>query len=247
MFDAPLDEQPSWNALHEVLRDRGLELPLRPPRGGARTGRAIIVRPDCADLPYFLRAYFAFQAGPSVRRGRGARAATTACRPPAATSPRAATRSPSPTRTSRQGRDAHAAVFRASPRGPILRGRRVPGSRTCGASGSSSGPRWPTRCNRGPDAHRPRTRPATTTRSPSRRMTLAARHHLRGSLRPRARRRQARRRRPPRRGASCSPSTGSPTGRWLASASGGETSSSRWTPRSAARASSASAPSSETG
>ncbi|EYF00364.1 Hypothetical protein CAP_0892 [Chondromyces apiculatus DSM 436] len=65
LFDAPLAEQPSWRALHEVLRDQrrnflhnhlgqGEDDP--PPRG-------LSLDPDCADLPYFLRAYFAFKLG----------------------------------------------------------------------------------------------------------------------------------------------------------------------------------------
>jgi hypothetical protein len=62
LFDAPLDASPSWKALHEVLRDRSRNvlfnhLGLREDESG------LIIRPDCADLPYFLRAYFAFKMG----------------------------------------------------------------------------------------------------------------------------------------------------------------------------------------
>jgi hypothetical protein len=62
LFDAPLNEAPSWKALHEVLRDRERNvlfnyLSLR------EDEKAQIIRPDCADLPYFLRAYFAFKMG----------------------------------------------------------------------------------------------------------------------------------------------------------------------------------------
>jgi hypothetical protein len=63
LFDAPEAASPSWDALEDVLRDprRNLlfdylgtnEDSVDPP--GAR--------PDCADLPYFLRAYFAFKLG----------------------------------------------------------------------------------------------------------------------------------------------------------------------------------------
>jgi hypothetical protein len=63
LFDAPLDEQPSWPALHEVLRDPArnfLHDHLGLGEDDAGPG-ALIVRPDCADLPYFLRAYFAFK------------------------------------------------------------------------------------------------------------------------------------------------------------------------------------------
>jgi hypothetical protein len=62
LFDAPLDDAPSWKALHEVLRDPSRNalfnhLGLREDQMG------LIIRPDCADLPYFLRAYFAFKMG----------------------------------------------------------------------------------------------------------------------------------------------------------------------------------------
>ena len=62
MFDAPLDAQPSWNALHEVLRDRSRNF-LFDHLGAAEDEQGVIVRPDCADLPYFLRAYFAYKLG----------------------------------------------------------------------------------------------------------------------------------------------------------------------------------------
>jgi hypothetical protein len=62
LFDAPLDAQPSWKALHEVLRDRSRNvlfnyLGLREDEAG------LVIKPDCADLPYFLRAYFSFKMG----------------------------------------------------------------------------------------------------------------------------------------------------------------------------------------
>jgi len=62
MFDAPLDAQPSWNALHEVLRDRSRNF-LFDHLGAAEDEQNVIVRPDCADLPYFLRAYFSYKLG----------------------------------------------------------------------------------------------------------------------------------------------------------------------------------------
>ncbi|MBW2534601.1 MAG: hypothetical protein JRI55_24120 [Deltaproteobacteria bacterium] len=63
LFDDPLDAQPTWTVLHEVLRDPqrnflfdhlglGEDDPAR---------HAPRIDPDCADLPYFLRAYFAFK------------------------------------------------------------------------------------------------------------------------------------------------------------------------------------------
>jgi hypothetical protein len=62
LFDAPLDAAPSWNALHEVLRDRSRNM-LFDHLGLREDELNMIVRPDCADLPYFLRAYFAFKMG----------------------------------------------------------------------------------------------------------------------------------------------------------------------------------------
>ena len=62
LFDAPIEEALSWKALHEVLRDRSRNilfnhLSLREDEKG------LVIRPDCADVPYFLRAYFAFKMG----------------------------------------------------------------------------------------------------------------------------------------------------------------------------------------
>ncbi len=62
LFDAPIEEALSWKALHEVLRDRSRNilfnhLNLREDEKG------LVIRPDCADVPYFLRAYFAFKLG----------------------------------------------------------------------------------------------------------------------------------------------------------------------------------------
>ncbi|MCL2448615.1 MAG: hypothetical protein FWD17_06700 [Polyangiaceae bacterium] len=62
MFDAPLDEQPSWNALDEVLRDRTRNF-LHDFNGQAEDEQNVSFRPDCADLPYFLRAYFSYKLG----------------------------------------------------------------------------------------------------------------------------------------------------------------------------------------
>jgi hypothetical protein len=63
LFDAPLDEQPTWPALHEVLRDKKRNL-LHDYLGQGEDDagpHALVIDPDCADLPYFLRAYFAFK------------------------------------------------------------------------------------------------------------------------------------------------------------------------------------------
>jgi len=62
LFDAPLDAELSWPALHEVLRDPSRNL-LFNHLGLSEDQKGLIVRPDCADLPYFLRAYFAFKMG----------------------------------------------------------------------------------------------------------------------------------------------------------------------------------------
>jgi hypothetical protein len=62
LFDAPLDAQPSWNALHDVLRDRSRNF-LYDHLETAEDDQNVVIRPDCADLPYFLRAYFAYKLG----------------------------------------------------------------------------------------------------------------------------------------------------------------------------------------
>jgi hypothetical protein len=62
LFDAPLDAAPSWKALHEVLRDKSRNI-LYNHLGLGEDSMGLVIRPDCADLPYFLRAYFAFKMG----------------------------------------------------------------------------------------------------------------------------------------------------------------------------------------
>jgi hypothetical protein len=62
LFDAPLDATLSWPALHEVLRDRSRNF-LFNHLGLREDSMGLVIRPDCADLPYFLRAYFAFKMG----------------------------------------------------------------------------------------------------------------------------------------------------------------------------------------
>jgi hypothetical protein len=62
LFDAPPDQDLSWKAWHEVLRDRSRNFLFNYLGRGeddARTG----LRPDCADFAYFLRAYFAYKMG----------------------------------------------------------------------------------------------------------------------------------------------------------------------------------------
>ena len=62
LFDAPPDQDLSWKAWHEVLRDQSRNFLfnyLGRGEDNAQTG----LRPDCADFVYFLRAYFAFKIG----------------------------------------------------------------------------------------------------------------------------------------------------------------------------------------
>jgi hypothetical protein len=63
MFDAPLDASLSWPVLHDVLRDPSRNfLHDHLGRGEDDGGpKGVSIDPDCADLPYFLRAYFAFK------------------------------------------------------------------------------------------------------------------------------------------------------------------------------------------
>ncbi len=63
---ADADERSSWDALHEVTRDRTRN-PLHDHLGlgedGTSGAAALVMTPDCADNPYFLRAYFAWKTG----------------------------------------------------------------------------------------------------------------------------------------------------------------------------------------
>jgi hypothetical protein len=62
LFDAPEGELPTWAALHEVLRDPKRNALFDHLGAAEDSGRsAPFLRPDCADLPYFLRAYFAWK------------------------------------------------------------------------------------------------------------------------------------------------------------------------------------------
>jgi hypothetical protein len=62
LFDAPLDQEQSWKAWHEVLRDKSRNV-LFNYLGLGEDNVAQSLRPDCADFVYFLRAYFAFKMG----------------------------------------------------------------------------------------------------------------------------------------------------------------------------------------
>src|SRR5690606_31172633 len=83
LFAGPPDQDLSWKNLHEVLRDRERNL-LHDHLGMAEDGtgkKALQLKPDCADFPYFLRAYFAWKMGlpfayRGCRRGNAERAPT---------------------------------------------------------------------------------------------------------------------------------------------------------------------------
>ena len=62
LFDDPLDAQPSWRYLDPVLTDASRNL-LYDHLGLGEDDRGLRLEPDCADLPYFLRAYFAWKLG----------------------------------------------------------------------------------------------------------------------------------------------------------------------------------------
>jgi hypothetical protein len=63
LFADPLDAAPSWRALHEVTRQPRRNF-LYDHRGLGEDGEhGLRLEPDCADLPYLLRAYFAWKLG----------------------------------------------------------------------------------------------------------------------------------------------------------------------------------------
>lgn len=61
LFDDPLEESPSWNSLHAVTRDPARNFLIDSLGLGEDTETGIALNPDCADLPYFLRAYFSWK------------------------------------------------------------------------------------------------------------------------------------------------------------------------------------------
>jgi hypothetical protein len=63
LFDDPLDREPSWRAFHEVTRDPERNALYEHMGLGEDDGDGLRLEPDCADLPYFLRAYFAWKLG----------------------------------------------------------------------------------------------------------------------------------------------------------------------------------------
>jgi len=78
LFDAPADQDLSWKAWHEVLRDQSRNF-LFNYLGRGEDNMHASLRPDCADFGYFLRAYFAYKIGlpfgySSCTRGTGGKA-----------------------------------------------------------------------------------------------------------------------------------------------------------------------------
>lgn len=61
LFDYPLDQDLSWPEFHSVLRDREHNLLYDHLSLGEE--ELLELDPDCADLPYLLRAYFAWKLG----------------------------------------------------------------------------------------------------------------------------------------------------------------------------------------
>jgi hypothetical protein len=64
LFESSPDERPSWRPLHEVLRDperNWLYNRLGLGEDGPDEDDAVSATPDCADTPYWLRAYFAWK------------------------------------------------------------------------------------------------------------------------------------------------------------------------------------------
>ena len=63
LFDDPLDAQPSWHGLGDILRDPARNFLYDHLGLDEDSGHGLRLEPDCADLPFFLRAYFAWKVG----------------------------------------------------------------------------------------------------------------------------------------------------------------------------------------
>ncbi|MEM9194537.1 MAG: NlpC/P60 family protein [Myxococcota bacterium] len=59
LFDYPIDEDLTWNNLQSLLQDRDRNLLFN--HLGQDEDEGLRLQPDCADLPYFLRAYFSWK------------------------------------------------------------------------------------------------------------------------------------------------------------------------------------------
>ena len=241
LFDAPLDEALSWPALHEVLRDQSRNF-LHNHLGLNEDSMGLVIRPDCADLPYFLRAYFAFKMGlpfgyAKCTRGGGGE-------PPRCNAWWNIQNEEPPPAPPVEQRTASAVlglfgqqIADAAASRPASRSGR-PGSFR--ASATTSARRSPTAST--PDRAARRTTDDNTDYYPVplKQDDAASRHRLRRPVRTHPGARASACRRPTARPACSSPSTASPTARSRASASGAATSCSRTIRRSAAPASSAS-------
>ena len=81
LFDYPLDEDITWTNLHEILQDSERNILYN--HYSQNDDARLSLRPDCADLPYLLRAYFAWKVGlPFAYRrcGRGRAGRPPECR-----------------------------------------------------------------------------------------------------------------------------------------------------------------------
>jgi hypothetical protein len=61
VFDGPPDDEQTWTSLHALLRDPARNILLN--HLGKHEDDTFELVPDCADLPYSLRAYFAWKLG----------------------------------------------------------------------------------------------------------------------------------------------------------------------------------------
>lgn len=61
LFDYPIDEDLTWSGLHELLHDSRRNI--LHDHLGLGEDEPLVMIPDCADLPYTLRAYFAWKLG----------------------------------------------------------------------------------------------------------------------------------------------------------------------------------------
>jgi hypothetical protein len=59
LFDYPMDEEQVWSNLHSLLRDSSRNIYFN--HLGQGEDERLRIQPDCADLPYALRAYFAWK------------------------------------------------------------------------------------------------------------------------------------------------------------------------------------------
>ena len=142
LFDAPLDAEPSWPALYNVLRDRSRNF-LFNYLGAGEDEVAMILRPDCADLVYFLRAYFAFKMGlpfgySNCSRGGGGK-------PPRCVA-WSSIQSVSSSSSDRQSAEPQATKISTTPGGANRRSRWGLARRSAAICGSSPTPFSPDRC-----------------------------------------------------------------------------------------------------